>query len=67
MPSPRISYAPRPDTTPEDELNVLANVYSFIRQCAESRRDKEKAGVTSTGDDKKEGSKDDFLLTDILP
>jgi hypothetical protein len=53
MPSPRISYAPRPDTTPEDELNVLANVYSFIRQCAESRRDKEKAGVTSTGDDKK--------------
>lgn len=27
---PRIVYAPRPDTTPEAELNVLASVYRFI-------------------------------------
>jgi hypothetical protein len=33
MSSPRITYTPRPDATPEPELNVLANVYRFILDC----------------------------------
>ena len=28
--SPPTFYTPRPDTTPEAEVNVLANVYRFI-------------------------------------
>jgi hypothetical protein len=28
--TPRIRYTPRPDTTPETELNALAAVYRFI-------------------------------------
>jgi hypothetical protein len=30
MSSPRIIYTPHPDATPQDELNVLANVYRFV-------------------------------------
>jgi hypothetical protein len=30
MDSPRIVYVPRPDATPESELNVLANVYAYL-------------------------------------
>jgi hypothetical protein len=30
MDSPRLTYTPRPDATPEVELNVLANLYRFI-------------------------------------
>ena len=30
MNSPRIIYTPRPGTTPESELNVLACVYRFV-------------------------------------
>ena len=30
MSNPRITYTPRPDITPEAELNVLASVYRFI-------------------------------------
>ena len=33
MNSPRITYTPRPDATPEAELSVLANVYRFILNC----------------------------------
>ncbi len=33
MSKPTISYVPRPDATPEAELNVLANVYRFILDC----------------------------------
>ena len=28
-----VVYEPRPDATPEAELNVLANVYRFILDC----------------------------------
>jgi len=31
--TPRIRYIPRPDTTPEKELNALAVVYRFILDC----------------------------------
>ena len=30
MDRPSISYAPRPDTTPETELSALCNVYKLI-------------------------------------
>ena len=30
MSNPPIVYTPRPDATPEGELNALANVYRFI-------------------------------------
>ncbi len=33
MDSPRITYTPRSDATPETELNVLADVYRFILDC----------------------------------
>ncbi len=33
MDSPRIAYAPRPDTTPETEISALANVYRFVLDC----------------------------------
>lgn len=41
MSSPRIIYAPRPDTTPDSEIAVLANVYSFVLRCGEARRAEE--------------------------
>ena len=30
MPEPKIVYRPRPDATPEGELNTLAAVYKFF-------------------------------------
>ncbi len=33
MDNPSLTYTPRPDTTPEAEVNVLANVYRFILDC----------------------------------
>ena len=28
-----VTYAPRPDATPEAELSVLASLYGFVRDC----------------------------------
>jgi hypothetical protein len=36
--SPRITYAPRPDATPEAELAVLAAVYRFVLVDSQSTR-----------------------------
>jgi hypothetical protein len=33
MSSPRISYATRPDATPEAELGALAAVFRFVLDC----------------------------------
>ena len=33
MDNPSLTYTPRPDTTPEAELNALAAVYRFILDC----------------------------------
>jgi hypothetical protein len=30
MDSPRLTYSPRPDTTPEAEVSTLASVYRFL-------------------------------------
>lgn len=54
MSSPHITYATRPDSTPEGEINALGNVYRFILDC---HAKKNAAGVTSAnGDDAKKGS-----------
>ena len=37
MPEPTISYAPRPDATPEAELNALAACYRIILDSAKKR------------------------------
>jgi hypothetical protein len=51
--NPRIAYAPRPDATPEGELNALANVYRYVLN-------KNAAGMTSTnGGDAMKGSRND--------
>ena len=30
MDSPSLTYTPRPDTTPEAEVNALASIYCFL-------------------------------------
>lgn len=53
MISPRLTYAPLPDTTPEAELSALASVYRFILDSS-----KKEAARTGDPDDAK-GSKHD--------
>jgi hypothetical protein len=48
MNSSRIAYAPRPDATPEGELNALASIYRFVLDSAH----KNAAGRTSTNGDR---------------
>jgi hypothetical protein len=38
MNSPRITYTPRPDATPEGELSALSAVYKFILDCHERKK-----------------------------
>jgi len=38
-----VVYEPRSDTTPEAELDVLANVYRFILDCHAKKKDVEPA------------------------
>jgi hypothetical protein len=58
MNNTRISYAARPDATPESELSVLANVYSYLIQTHDSKRATESAqpcaGDTTSGTRRKE-------------
>jgi hypothetical protein len=54
--SSRLTYTPRPDTTPEAEISALASVYRFI---IDSHANTNAAGVTSTnGDDAARGLND---------
>lgn len=54
MPESAISYAPRPDATPETELSSLASVYRFI---LDARAKKE--GSRPGAPDAAKGSKHD--------
>jgi hypothetical protein len=38
MNSPRIVYVPRPDATPEAELNTLAEIYKFVLFDSQARK-----------------------------
>ncbi len=42
MNSQRVTYIPRHDATPEQEIAALASVYAFVRECAEMRESREK-------------------------
>ncbi len=55
MSSPRITYTPRPDTTPDSEIVVLANVYRLVLDCCNAKKNTVGAGHTD-GDDAKKGS-----------
>ncbi len=57
MPESAISYAPRPDATPEGETSALAAVYRLILDC--HARKENAAGVTSTNGDDAKGSRND--------
>ena len=70
MSSPRVTYVPRPDATPEVELDALASVYRFVLDCSDARRAEkmEKAAgrlPSPDGRDTKEGLKDDFRADEI--
>ncbi len=53
--APRITYVLRHDVTAEDEVKLLAEVYSFVLRCAE---EKEAAGENSGTEHPKKESKD---------
>ena len=55
----RIVYTPRPNATPEGELNALASVYRFILDC----NAKKKAARLGDSDDAKE-IKNDYADTE---
>jgi len=38
MDSPRITYIPSPDATPESELSVLANVYAYLNKTHDNKK-----------------------------
>jgi hypothetical protein len=60
----RVTYTPRPDATPEGELNALANIYKFVLDSAH----KNAAGRTTTnGGDEKERSRYDSLAKTRIP
>jgi hypothetical protein len=61
MTSPRITYTPRPDATPEAELSALASVYRFI---IDSHANTNAAGVSSTNGDDAERSLSDSASND---
>ena len=52
MSSSRITYAPRPDATPEAELEALASVYRFILD----RKAKKKGARPGAPDARKESN-----------
>jgi hypothetical protein len=59
--SPRITYTPRPDTTPAGELSALAVVYKFILDCHAEK----KAARPGRPDSAKGGSSDPSAKTII--
>jgi hypothetical protein len=38
MSSARITYTPRPDATPESELDALVAIYKFVLECHASKK-----------------------------
>ena len=62
MSTPRITYVPRSDATPESELDALVAVYAFILQCHESRK-----VADPTGDPNEAKEDKDFDLRRSLP
>lgn len=63
MSSPRITYTPHPDATPEDELTALANIFAFVLRCDQER---EKGGPSTAPDDGTK-FKEDSANAPIIP
>ncbi len=63
MSSSHITYTQSPDTTPEHERAVLAQIYRFILTRSKAKA----AGTSGSEDDRKIGVNDDDPATDILP
>jgi hypothetical protein len=59
MNSSGISYVPRPDATPEGELDALAAVYAYILRCGDARRAEKKKATRPGGPDDAEEPKND--------
>jgi hypothetical protein len=62
MVKPRIEYVQRPDTTPEGELSVLANVYAYLIMTSVSKKLAEPAQPHTSEEElhAKEGGPDDL-------
>jgi len=56
MNSPRVSYAPRPDATPEGELDALATVYAFVLQKGREKKKGTRPGAPEDGEESKNAS-----------
>ncbi len=37
MSEPAITYAPRPDATPEGEMSALAKIYEYVLNCSNAK------------------------------
>lgn len=61
MPSPVVSYAPRPDATPAAELSALANVYRFVLDCHAKKEDT-RPGAPNDGTKSKENSTNERII-----
>ncbi len=61
MTNPAITYAPRPDTTPETELSSLANVYKFVLDCHAKEEDT-RPGAPNDGTKSKENSANERII-----
>jgi hypothetical protein len=64
MGSSDLAYTPPPDVTPESELAALAAVYRYI---LDRHHAKKKPDGISTGEDAKEGPKNDLYIEATLP
>lgn len=57
-----IAYTPRPDATPESELDALAAVYAFVLECHERQK-----VADPTGDRNEAKEVEDNCPTQRLP
>lgn len=64
MSSPHITYTPRPDATPEAELNALSAVYSFVLQKGREKQNAAGFDQNPGGDDAMKGPKHDRASPD---
>ena len=62
MSSARITYTPRPDATPEGELDALVGIYKFVLECHASKK-----AADPTGDPNEAKEDKDFDLRKSLP
>ena len=67
MGSPSISYSPRPETTPEAELNALTAVYALALQKYQESKKTEGPAPEPDGRDDVRKSEDAHTANQIIP